>query len=199
MAGSIVLTIGVNHGLGQHVWDLVETKVPKVIMFDYITQALGLSASCLGRVAFTIYVLHLLGSEKSQKIILRALVAAQLVTNVVSILIMFLQCPSHGSAIWNRPGKAKCWDVRVQAYYGYFQGCMYGHQPVNVPVVANIFMSHSFQLGDGFVPCRLPNLHILELEYENQGKTWFNGIAWTWYIVRTSLCRFPSFYIEFIY
>lgn len=37
---------------------------------------------------------------------------------------MFLQCPGQGSAIWDQTGKQQCWDIRVQAYYAYFQGGM---------------------------------------------------------------------------
>ncbi|OBT77257.1 hypothetical protein VF21_04112 [Pseudogymnoascus sp. 05NY08] len=122
IAGSIIVTIGVQHGLGQHVWYLPPARVPKVIIFDYVTQALGLSASCLGRVAFTIYLLQLLGSSRTQRVMLWILITTQVVTNVVSILIMFLQCPGHGSAIWDRPNQTKCWGVHVQAYFGFFQG-----------------------------------------------------------------------------
>lgn len=92
-------------------------------MFDYLGQTFGLSATCVGRVAFSIYLLGVLRAARWQKAILWSLIAAQVITNILSLLIMFLQCPGQGSAIWNMPGKQKCWDVRVQAYYAYFQGC----------------------------------------------------------------------------
>lgn len=93
-------------------------------MYDYIGQAFGNAASCLGRVAFIIYVVNLLRLGRKQKMIFWGLALLQLASNIVAILIMFLQCPGHGSNIWDRPGKSKCWGVEVQAYYGYFQGCM---------------------------------------------------------------------------
>ncbi|KAJ5812358.1 hypothetical protein N7474_008659 [Penicillium riverlandense] len=114
--------MGVKHGFGHHVWDIPHAEVSTVIMYDYLTQAFGVAASCMGRISFIFYILGLLGIERLHRIILLLFISFQLTTNVVSILIMFLQCPGHASDIWGRPRKAGCWDVHVQAYYGYFQG-----------------------------------------------------------------------------
>lgn len=131
LIGAALITTGVKHGYGRHVWEIhPQSEVSTVIMYDYMTQAFGLAASCVGRIAFIVYLVGLLGTAGKRRIILYVLGGVQLVTNIVSILILFLQCPSHGSAIWNRPQEDKCWDVHVQAYYGYFQGGTFCRQEI---------------------------------------------------------------------
>lgn len=117
----------VHYGFGQHVWDLDTTKVvPKVIMFDYLTQTFGIAGGTLGRISFIFFVIELLGTRRSHRVILWVILGLQILTNVMLIVILFVQCPGHGSAIWTKDG-GKCWDVRIQAYYGYYQGCTSFH------------------------------------------------------------------------
>lgn len=123
IAGSAMVTLAVEHGFGRHVWDINERMVPKVIMYDYVAQSVGLSGGTIGRIAFIVFIIGLLGIMRSHRIILWVLVCLQVIVNMMFILIIFLQCPGHASAIWQHPGQARCWDLHVQAYYGYFQGC----------------------------------------------------------------------------
>ncbi|KAJ5180602.1 hypothetical protein N7492_003812 [Penicillium capsulatum] len=121
--GSIMITLGIECGFGR---GMQETTAPvaKVIMYDYLAQTFALAGGALGRVSYIVFIERLLGSRLSYKVILWTLVALQGMVNVLFIVIMFVQCPGHMSALWNHPGKEKCWDARVQAYYGYFQGAM---------------------------------------------------------------------------
>lgn len=120
--------MGIKYGFGRHVWDLnTTTAVPKVIMYDYLTQTFGIAGGTLGRISFIVFVIQLLGTRRSHRVILWVIVGLQIVTNVMLIIILFVQCPGHGSAIWTQNGKDKCWDYRVQAYYGYYQGCTSFH------------------------------------------------------------------------
>ncbi|KAJ5358158.1 hypothetical protein N7541_005316 [Penicillium brevicompactum] len=121
VVGSSFITVGIQHGFGQHVWD-IKPQVPKVIMYDYLAQTFGIAGGTLGRIAFIVFVVRLLGTRRLYRVILWMLVGLQLVTNFVLIIILFVQCPGHASAIWAPSGKDNCWDVRVQAYYGYYQG-----------------------------------------------------------------------------
>ncbi|CAG7940026.1 unnamed protein product [Penicillium nalgiovense] len=121
--GSALLTVCVKHGFGRHVWDLdSKTVVPKVIMLDYLTQTFGIAGGTLGRISFILFVIELLGTRRSHRVILWIIIGLQILTNVILIIILFVQCPGHGSAIWTQHGDDKCWDVRIQAYYGYYQG-----------------------------------------------------------------------------
>jgi hypothetical protein len=116
-------TVAVHHGFGRPVGVLEPSDISKVIEYDYFTQSFGIAGGTLGRVAFILYIIGLLGVTTSHRVILWALVVLQPIVNLVFILIIFLQCPGHASGIWAHSGKVKCWSPRVQAYYGYFLGC----------------------------------------------------------------------------
>lgn len=118
-----MLTIGVREGYGRPVWALDPAKVPVVIKYDYLAQTFGIAGGTIGRVAFIAFIQGVLAVVLSHKVILWCFAALQAVVNAMFILIIYLQCPGHTSGIWQHAGKAKCWDLRVQAYYGYFQGC----------------------------------------------------------------------------
>ncbi|EED12802.1 conserved hypothetical protein [Talaromyces stipitatus ATCC 10500] len=120
-AGSAILTIGIKHGYGQQVWDINPENVSKVILYDYLSQALGLAGGAISRVSFIVLIISILGTRKAYRIVLWVLVGAQIIINSLFILVIFLQCPGYTSAIWNVTGEGKCWDLRVQTYYGYFQ------------------------------------------------------------------------------
>lgn len=122
IVGSAMVTAAVMHGFARHVWSIPQQNISTVVMYDYVAQAFGLASACAGRIGFMIYLFFLLVTAGRWRVFLLALGAIQLATNAVSIMIMFLQCPGHESAIWNRPRENYCWDVHVQAYYGYFQG-----------------------------------------------------------------------------
>lgn len=117
-----MITLAIHIGFGQKVWALSDAAVSKVIMHDYLTQTFGLAGGAIGRVSFIVFIIGLLVQLSSQRIVLWVLAALQAVVNSLFIAILFMQCPGHASAIWDHSGKQKCWDTRVQAYFGYFQG-----------------------------------------------------------------------------
>ncbi|KAJ5288038.1 hypothetical protein N7478_003724 [Penicillium angulare] len=119
--GSVMMTIGVKFGFGQRVDELSTNNVSKVILFDYLTQTFGLAGGALGRSSFIVFIIGLLVSRKWHSVVFWVLVGLQLIVNSMFIIILFVQCPGHASAIWDSD-KAKCWNTHVQAYYGYFQG-----------------------------------------------------------------------------
>ncbi|KAJ5578002.1 uncharacterized protein N7459_006966, partial [Penicillium hispanicum] len=120
--GSILITLAIRYGLGREATEMATATVSKVIMFDYLTQTFAIIGGTIGRISFIVLIVGLLGSRLSYRIILWVLAGLQVVVNVMFIVIIFSQCPGHASAIWEHAGKAKCWDLHVQAYYGYFQG-----------------------------------------------------------------------------
>ncbi|CEN61302.1 hypothetical protein ASPCAL07958 [Aspergillus calidoustus] len=121
LVGSAILTIAVRKGYGSPI-DQV-SKPSTVILYDYIGQTFGIAGGVAGRVAFVIFILGILGVDKRDRVTLWAFVGGQVVINPLFILIVFLQCPGHASAILSHSDDAeKCWDLRVQTYYGYFQG-----------------------------------------------------------------------------
>ncbi|KAJ5664370.1 hypothetical protein N7507_005101 [Penicillium longicatenatum] len=120
--GSIMITLGIQHGFGQEVGNISAANVPKIIMFDYLAQTFALAGGALGRISFIVFVIGLLVSKQWHRVVFWILVALQLIINSMFIIILFVQCPGHASAIWEHSEKSKCWNTKVQAYYGYFQG-----------------------------------------------------------------------------
>ncbi|KAJ5291784.1 hypothetical protein N7478_001035 [Penicillium angulare] len=117
-----MMTVGVKHGFGKTVVDLDNKGISTIIMFDYLTQTFGLAGGALGRISFIVFINGLLVSKKWHRIIFWSLIALQAVTNGMFIIILFVQCPGHASAIWDHDKNGKCWNTQVQADYGYFQG-----------------------------------------------------------------------------
>lgn len=117
-----MITLAINLGFGQELSSINKPNVSKIIMHDYLAQTFGLAGGAMGRISFIVFINGLLVQKKSHRIILWILVGLQIVVNCTFIIIIFVQCPGHTSAIWDLSGKAKCWDPHVQAYYGYFQG-----------------------------------------------------------------------------
>lgn len=131
-----MITVATKHGFGKNVGALSNGSVSKVIMFDYLAQTFGLAGGALGRVSFIVFVLGLLVSRQWHRVVFWTLIALQLIVNSMFIIILFVQCPGHASAIWEHSDKAKCWNTRVQAYYGYFQGC----ECVSIGTMGPIFL-----------------------------------------------------------
>ncbi|KAJ5743851.1 hypothetical protein N7533_008721 [Penicillium manginii] len=121
LIGSILLTLAIQYGFGRPASEN-DSEVSKIIMYDYLSQTFSLAGGTLGRVSFIVFIVGLLVQRLSERIVLWALAALQVIVNGMVIIIIFVQCPGHASAIWDHSGKSKCWDLRVQEYYGYFQG-----------------------------------------------------------------------------
>ncbi|EEA29092.1 conserved hypothetical protein [Talaromyces marneffei ATCC 18224] len=107
LTGSTILTIGIENGYGQQVWNINTEDVPKVIMYDYLSQTFCSAGGVIGRTAFTMFIISILGTRKPHRIMLWALIGAQIIINTLFILIIFLQCPGHASAINNKTGEGK--------------------------------------------------------------------------------------------
>lgn len=165
-----MITLAVKLGFGQELSSIDAPNVPKIIMHDYLAQTFGLAGGAMGRISFIVFVVGLLVQKRSHRIILWILVGLQLVVNCVFIIILFVQCPGHASAIWDHSGRAKCWDPRVQAYYSYFQGCKLSfsrgwssRQFADRP--------HSVQLCHRSIPCCVFDMYILESEAQNSSES----------------------------
>lgn len=78
----------------------------------------------MGRAAFVVYLLAILGDQKWQRIILISLAVMELVFNLVSIVLIFGGCRPPES-LWDHTITGDCWPGDVQVYYGYFQSSMW--------------------------------------------------------------------------
>lgn len=115
----------------------------------------------MGRVAFILYLLPILSTTKISKIILRGLLALQVV-NFVAIVLLLTQCHDI-RGIWDPQfgGKAVCMDDYVQVYHGYFQCCK-SFISNSSRSIQETQKKSSLQRFDRFDSLRLPILYILE-------------------------------------
>lgn len=187
-----MITAGVKYGLGRHTSDISKSDASTVIEYDYLAQTFGIAASCTGRLAFAIYIVGILGVQGIHRIVLWALMSAQLATNIMSILIMFLQCPGHGSAIWNWPQGGGCWNPRVQAYYGYFSGCKKRSDKSFAAILTDCGLANSTQFCNRCLPGCITDSSFMEIEYQVEGQSRCDGSLRAGNIVCTPPTFVPS-------
>ncbi|CEJ58309.1 hypothetical protein PMG11_06971 [Penicillium brasilianum] len=102
ITASSLFTIAVHYGYGQDM------------------QACVIGSTATARVAFIIYLLAILGSEKKHSIILSTLAALEVVVNAVSIILIFTSC-KNVRTIWDKAINSECGPPHRQIRYGYFQ------------------------------------------------------------------------------
>lgn len=75
-----------------------------------------------GRISFCVYLLKLTGTSKAKKWFLYGLIAQHAVINILTIILIVVQCPKFAT-LWDPIGTpGVCWSPSVQADFGYFQG-----------------------------------------------------------------------------
>ncbi|KAB8077665.1 hypothetical protein BDV29DRAFT_188539 [Aspergillus leporis] len=87
-----------------------------------IMQICSITSTCLGRVAFILYLLPILSTRKFYKISLWMLLVLQMAVNFVTVVLILAQCRDL-DGIWDPLAEAEteCLDEYVQLYFGYFQ------------------------------------------------------------------------------
>jgi hypothetical protein len=75
-----------------------------------------------GRISFCVYLLKLTGTSNAKKWFLYGLIAQHFVINILTIILIVVQCPKFAT-LWDPIGTpGVCWSPSVQANFGYFQG-----------------------------------------------------------------------------
>lgn len=88
-----------------------------------IGQAVLIGCTAMGRAAFVVYLLAILGGQKWQRSILISLAVMELVFNLVSIVLIFAGC-TPAASLWDHTIAGTCWPADIQVNWGYFQSSM---------------------------------------------------------------------------
>ena len=160
-----MVTTSVHYGFGRSVTTINPKDLPSAIKYDYLSHGFGLAGSLLARIAFTLYLINLLGATKIHRTILWTLLVIQLVINFITILFIYIQCPGHPSAIWDKSIKAYCWSPVIQSDLGYFTSCRCSQNSLFGTSANNCFLTVSRQYCNRLIPFSFPSLHILEHEF----------------------------------
>lgn len=134
---AVILQIACNWGLGQHMWNLDLQHHIEAIKYNYISEPISIFSVMFGRISFSVTLLRLIGPhDKGKRWAIWFLIIEQILINISTVIIIFVQCGSHVTAMYNpvareQPG-VKCWSPNVQTYYSYFQSCKFSAFLINL-------------------------------------------------------------------
>lgn len=89
--------------------------------FIFLCQGWGVASTMFGRISVCLLLLSFVISNRTQKWFLWFLVVTQAVFNVSTIILIYVQCGSQVSALWDPDMDAQCWSPLVQRNIGFFQ------------------------------------------------------------------------------
>ncbi|RAO69022.1 uncharacterized protein BHQ10_005034 [Talaromyces amestolkiae] len=112
-------TNGVHYGYGRPDETVPEPYAVLARKSYIIGQAVLIACTAMGRAAFVVYLLAILGGQKWQRIILISLAVMELIFNLVAIVLIFGGC-SPPEFLWDHTIGGHCWPGDIQVYYGYF-------------------------------------------------------------------------------
>ncbi|RHZ58733.1 uncharacterized protein CDV56_106932 [Aspergillus thermomutatus] len=113
-------TIGVKYGYGRPDATVPEPDAMLARKFYIIGQGFLIGCTAMGRAAFVLYLLAILGGQKWQRIILTALAVMEVIFNFVAIILIFASC-SPVSMLWDYTVVGTCQPDSIQVDWGYFQ------------------------------------------------------------------------------
>ncbi|TVY36794.1 hypothetical protein LOCC1_G005660 [Lachnellula occidentalis] len=121
--GNISLnTFAVQYGLGRHYFYLTPFERVHAMKYEFLSQPVGILSPMFGRLAFMIYLVNIIVISKPKRWFIYSLAAQHVIINVVTMLLIILQC-QHFSTLWDPIGTpGKCISPSVQANFGCFQG-----------------------------------------------------------------------------
>ncbi|OQD87370.1 hypothetical protein PENSOL_c079G11799 [Penicillium solitum] len=117
LASSILFTIAVlDYGFASGRPGADETTALK---YYTIMEVCSVTSTCLGRIAFILYLLPVLSMRKFFKISLWILFAVQIVANAVMIILILSQCHDI-RGVWDIKYATNCTEDYIQLRFGYF-------------------------------------------------------------------------------
>jgi glucan phosphoethanolaminetransferase (alkaline phosphatase superfamily) len=117
LAASIIFTISIlDYGFAS---GRPGVDKPTIFKFNIIIEICNIASTCLGRVAFILYLLPVLSIRKVFKISLWVLLTVQIAANTVMIILVLTQCRDI-RGIWNPEYATDCSEDTIQLYFGYF-------------------------------------------------------------------------------
>ncbi|KAE8356878.1 hypothetical protein BDV28DRAFT_126344 [Aspergillus coremiiformis] len=123
LIASIFFTIAVNvYGFSEDPAVQTPSRAANALKNYVVVQVLSVASTCVGRVAFILYLIPILSTRKIYKRSLWVLLALQVIVNVLTIILILSQCRDI-RGVWDAEiaSSTECMDGSVQLYYGYFQ------------------------------------------------------------------------------
>jgi len=89
--------------------------------FVTLCQGWGVASAMFGRIAFCLYLLQFAGTSRIHKMVLYVLIGSQAFVNMLTIILIYVQCGAQVEALWDHSIAATCWSPLVQRDFGFFQ------------------------------------------------------------------------------
>lgn len=114
--------MAVHYGFGESSANISLADQIEAMKFMTVLQSFLIIATAVGRCAFVLYLLGIVGTERHHWLILWFFFALQVIINSISVILMFAQCPDI-RALWNPKFSAGCLPHGVQKNYAVVQTC----------------------------------------------------------------------------
>ncbi|KAF2186416.1 hypothetical protein K469DRAFT_573381 [Zopfia rhizophila CBS 207.26] len=113
--------ISIDYGLGRHITTLDPIDAMNAIKWDYLAQPTAIMSPAVGRISFALLLLNVAGVNKFRRWFLYGIMISQFIVNSLTFIFILVQCKPI-ELLWDKRLTGTCWDLRVQEYFGYFQG-----------------------------------------------------------------------------
>ena len=121
---SVLQTVAVHHGLGQHIWKLQPDRAVTALRYSWIAQAFSVSTVAIGKTSIALFLLlRIVGAAKWlwHKIFLYTIMISNIVINLVVIVLVFAQCKPV-QKLFDPGVPGHCWNPEITTAYAQFGG-----------------------------------------------------------------------------
>jgi hypothetical protein len=123
LLGSVMMSVAVSYGFGTSDASVSAVKQVLAVMYYCIATGFCIFSTTIARVAFILYLITFLGNTRLYRVIFMSLIVMQLLINLSSFLLLFLQCGSDVQAVFNSNlPQTDCMSLTIQLDYAYFAG-----------------------------------------------------------------------------
>lgn len=128
---AVCITASQHYGLGRHMYYIAENpqNLSNTLRVGFYTFVWAFLSPMAGRLSFCFFLLWVIGENpRVKRWPIYSAMVIQVVVNIASIVVMYAQCGTDLNILWDllRAGEVstRCWDPRIQTWWGYFSGCM---------------------------------------------------------------------------
>ncbi|OCL04685.1 hypothetical protein AOQ84DRAFT_112580 [Glonium stellatum] len=109
-------------GMGRHFYYLSDQERVESVKLMYYGMGWGVACTMFGRLSFCCFLVRFVSVYQLRRFLLWAFVYGQMIIGSLTIILIYVQCGSHLSALWTGDEKGEhCWVPAVQRDFGYFQ------------------------------------------------------------------------------
>lgn len=148
---AVFITCAVSHGLGHHLGYIGITGLhgfEQTMKWGVLSLIWAWLSPMVGRIGFCVTLLFLIGTDpRLRKWPVHTVIGVQLVINISTILVFYLQCGRNTDIFWTLAKLGQwsqvCLDPTIQTDFGYVQGALNTATDAILTVWPAILIEHS--------------------------------------------------------